>query len=152
MSEQKRQRTETLAALLTLVWPLTSVQANVSQEPGLLCESLVAESTCEGLLACVEPTVSLKMRGPAEGLATLWAFKRPVPTVDYLVCHQVGRLVEVLATDVASVLPLLVVRSQVKGQVCGGDEGFGAQAAAVRVQADAAVRASTIWEAAARLT
>lgn len=58
---------------------------------------------------------------------------------------------EVLATGAASELPLLVVRGEVEGQVRGGDEGFGAQAAAVRVQADAPVWTPTIREAAARL-
>lgn len=58
---------------------------------------------------------------------------------------------EVLAAGAAPELPLLVVRGQVKGQVGGGDESFGAQAAAVRVQADAAVWTPTILEAAARL-
>lgn len=51
---------------------------------------------------------------------------------------------EVLATGAASELPLLVVRGQVEGQVSGGDEGFGAQAAAVGVQADAAVRTPAV--------
>lgn len=58
---------------------------------------------------------------------------------------------EVLATGGASELPLLVVRGQVKGQVGGGDEGFIAQAAAVRVEADAPVWPSTIGETAAAL-
>lgn len=58
---------------------------------------------------------------------------------------------EVLATGAASELPLLVVRSEVKGQVGRGDEGFGAQAAAVRVQADATVGTPPIGEAAAFL-
>lgn len=59
---------------------------------------------------------------------------------------------EVLATGVTSELPLLVMRGEVKCQVGGRNEGFGAQAAAVRVQADAAVRASTVREAAASFT
>lgn len=46
---------------------------------------------------------------------------------------------EELATGVTFELPFLIVRSKVKGQVSGRDEGFGAQAAAVRVQADAPV-------------
>lgn len=58
---------------------------------------------------------------------------------------------EVLAAGAASELPLLVVRSEVEGQVGGGDKGFGAQAAAVWVQADAPVWTPTILEAAARL-
>lgn len=95
--------------------------------------------------------MSLQMRGPAEGLATLWAFKWPVSAVGYLVCHQVGRLMEVLATCATSELPLLVVRGKVKGQVGRGDEGFGAQAAAVRVQPDASVWTPTVTEAAAHL-
>lgn len=58
---------------------------------------------------------------------------------------------EVLATGATSELPLFVVRGEVKGQVGRGDEGFGAQAAAVRVQADAPVRTATIGGAAASL-
>lgn len=58
---------------------------------------------------------------------------------------------EVFATGATSVLSLLVVRGEVKGQVGGGDERFGAQAAAVRVQAHAPVWPSTVGEAAARL-
>ena len=58
---------------------------------------------------------------------------------------------EVLAAGAASELPLLVVRGEVKAQVGGGDEGFGAQAAAVRIQADAPVWTTTIREAAACL-
>lgn len=58
---------------------------------------------------------------------------------------------EVLATGATSEFPLFVVRGKMKGQVGRGDEGFGAQAAAVRVQADAPVWTSTIREAAARL-
>ena len=56
---------------------------------------------------------------------------------------------EVLATDATSKLPLLVVRGEVKGQVGIGDEGFGAEAAAVRVQADAPVGPPAIRAAAA---
>lgn len=121
------------------------------QETSLLCERLVTVGALEWLLACVEPTVGLQMGGTAEGLPTLWAFKWPVPTVDYLVCHQVGGLMEVLATGATSELPLLVVRGEVEVQVGGGDEGLGAQAAAVRVQADAAVWTTPVREAAARL-
>lgn len=151
MREQERQRAKTLPALLTLVWPLPRVETNMCQEPGLLRERLVTVGALEGLLACVEASVGLQVGGAAEGLATLGAFEWPVPAVDYLVRHQVGGLMEVLATGAASELPLLVVRGQVEGQVRGGDEGFGAQAAAVRVQAEAPVRAPTIGEAAARL-
>lgn len=121
------------------------------QEASLLCERLVTVGAFEGLLACVEATVGLQMGGTAEGLATLGAFKRPVPAVDCLVCHQVGGLMEVLATDVTPELPLFVVRGEVEVQVGRGDEGFGAQAAAVRLQADAAVWTSPVGEAAARL-
>lgn len=60
------------------------------QEPGLLGERLVTVGALEGFLPCVEPAVGLQMGGPAESLAALRAFKRPVPTVDCLVCHQVG--------------------------------------------------------------
>lgn len=147
--EQERQRAKTLTTLLTLVRLLPRVQTDVGQEPGFLRERLVAVGALEGLLARVEPTVGLQVRGAAEGLAAVRAFKRPVPAVDYLVRHEVGRLVEVLATGVTPELPLLVVGGQVERQVGGRDEGFGAQAAAVRVQADAAVWASTVWEAAA---
>lgn len=59
---------------------------------------------------------------------------------------------KVLAAGAAFELPLLAVSGQVKGQVGGGDEGFIAHAAAVRVQTDAPVWPSTIREAAARLT
>lgn len=69
----------------------------------------------------------------------------------HLVCHQVGRLVEVLAAGAALVLPLLVVGGEVKVQVCRGDEGFAAAAAAVRFQARAWVRPPAIGEATAHL-
>lgn len=149
--EQECQRAKTLTTLLALVWPLTCVEADVCQEAGLLRERLVAVGALEGLLARVEPTVRLQMRGPAEGFATLRALKRPVPIVGHLVRHQVGRLVEVLAACATSELPLLVVRGKVKGQVGRGDEGFGAQTAAVRIQADAPMRTPTVRETAARL-
>lgn len=58
---------------------------------------------------------------------------------------------EVLAAGATSEFPLLVVGCQVKGQVGGGDECFGAQAAAVRVQAEVAVWAPPVREAAACL-
>lgn len=87
------------------------------QEPSLLGERLVAVGALEGLLTCVEPAVGLQMGGPAEGLTTIWAFERPVSTVDYLVCHQVGGLMEVLATGAAPELPLLVVRGEVEGEM-----------------------------------
>lgn len=58
---------------------------------------------------------------------------------------------EILATCATSELPLLVVRGEVKGQVRRGDEGFGAKAAAVRIQADAPMWTPTIREAAAHL-
>lgn len=58
---------------------------------------------------------------------------------------------EELATGVTFELPFLIVRSKVKGQVSGRDEGFGAQAAAVRVQADAPVWPVSILGAAACL-
>ena len=127
------------------------MQTNVSQEPSLLGERLVAVRALEGLLTCVEPAVGLQMRGTTKCLTTVWAFEWPVPTVDDLVCHQVGGLMEVLATGTASELPFLVVRGEVKGQVSGGDEGLVAQAAAVRVQTDAPVWPPTIGGAAARL-
>lgn len=81
--------------------------------------------------------MGFQMRRTAEGLAAVGAFKWPVPAVDYLVCNHVGVLMEVLATGATSELPFLAVRGEVKGQMGGGDEGFGAQAAAVRVQASA---------------
>lgn len=115
------------------------MQTDVRDQPGLLGESFLTMGAFEGLLACVEPTVGLQVRGAAEGLATLWAFKRSVPTVDHLVRHQVGRLMEVLAADVAPVLSLLTMRGKVKGQMGRGYEGFGAHRAAVRVRADAPV-------------
>lgn len=87
------------------------------QEPCLLGERLVAVGALEGLLAGVKPTVSLQMRCPAEGLTTVWTFKRPVPAVDCLVRHQVGGLMEVLSAGATSELPLLVVGGQVKAQV-----------------------------------
>lgn len=59
--EQEGQSTETLTTLLTLVWPLPRVEANVRQEPGLLCEGLVTVGALEGLLARVEPAVGLQM-------------------------------------------------------------------------------------------
>lgn len=92
------------------------------------------------------------MRSSAEGLPTFRALERPVPTVDYLVRHQVGGLMEVLATGATSELPLLVVRSEMQVQVGGGDEGFVAHGAAVRVQTDAPVGPSSIGEAAACFT
>lgn len=128
------------------------MQTDVRQEPGLLGERLVTVGALEGLLPCVEPAVRLQVRGTAESFTTLGAFKRPVPTVDCLVCHQVRRLMKVLTAGAAFELPLLVVSGEVKGQVGGGDEGFVAHAAAVRVQADTPVWPSTIREAAALLT
>lgn len=132
--EQERQRAKPCAALLTHVWFLPGVQTNVCQKPGLLGEGLVTVAAAERLLSRVEPPVRLQMRGPAEGLPTLGAFERPVSAVDGLVSDQVGRLLEELAADVASKLPLLDVGGQMKAQVRGGDEGFGADGAAVRVQ------------------
>lgn len=58
---------------------------------------------------------------------------------------------EEFATGITFEFPLLIVRSKVKGQVSRGDEGFGAQAAAVRVQANAPVWPSPIVGAAACL-
>lgn len=58
---------------------------------------------------------------------------------------------EELATGVTFEFPLLIVRSKVKVQVGRGDEGFGAQAAAVGVQAGAPVRPPAVVGAAARL-
>lgn len=58
---------------------------------------------------------------------------------------------EVLATGITSVFPLLVVGGEVEGQVSRGDESLGAQTATVGIQADAAVWTSTIREAAAGL-
>lgn len=58
---------------------------------------------------------------------------------------------EVLATGVTSELPLFVVRGKMKGEMGRGDESLVAQAAAVRIQADAPVRTSTIGGAAASL-
>lgn len=71
--------------------------------------------------------------------------------MDYLVRHQVGGLVEVLATGAALELPLFAVGGEVKGQVGGRDEGFAAQPAAVRVQARVPVRPPAIGEAGAHL-
>lgn len=151
MREQECQGAKTLTALLAFVRPLARVQTDMRQEASLLRERLVAVGALEGLLSCVQPTVGLQMRSSAKGLATLRALKRPVPAVGHLVRHQVGRLVEVLATRAASELPLFVVRGEVKGQVSRGDEGFVAHAAAVRVQANVPVWTPTIREAAGHL-
>lgn len=132
--EQKRQRPKPCATLLTNVRFLPGVETNVCQQPSLLGEGLVTVAAAERLLPCVESTVRLQMRSPTEGLPALGAFKRPVSAVDGLVSDQVGSLLEELATDVASELPLLHVGGQVEAQVGGGDEGFGADGAAVRVQ------------------
>lgn len=148
--DEERRSPETLAALLALVQPLVRVLANVGQKAGLLREGLVAVGALEGLLAHVEAPVSLQVRRPAEGLAAVRALEGPVPTVDHLVRHQMSRLLEVLPTGAAPEPPLLV-RGEVKRQMCGGDESFGAKAAAVRVQADASLRtlagnlAAAIW-------
>lgn len=93
--------------------------------------------------------MGLKVRGPAKGLTAVWAFERPVSTVDDLVRHQVRRLMEELATGAASEFPLFVVGGEVKVKVGEGYEGFVAQAAAVGVQADVPLWPSTIWRAAA---
>lgn len=58
---------------------------------------------------------------------------------------------EVLATGAAPELPLLVVRGEVEGEVGRGDEGLGAQAAAVGVEGDSAVGPPAVGGAAARL-
>lgn len=92
----------------------------------------------------------LKMRSPDKSLPALGAFKRPVSAVDRLVNDEVGGLLEQLATDVAPKLLLLTMRGQVKVQVGGGDEGFGAEGAAVRFQV--LVGPPTIRGAAACLT
>lgn len=149
--EQEGQRAKALAAPLTLIWPLSRVKANVCQQPGLLGERLVAVGALEGLLPRVEPAVGLQMGGSAEGLPTIRAFEGPVSAVDYLVCHQVGGLMEVLATGAAPELPLLVVRGEVEGEVGRGDEGLGAQAAAVGVEGRSAVGPPAVGGAAARL-
>lgn len=58
---------------------------------------------------------------------------------------------EVLATGAASEPSLLIVGGEVKRQVGGGDECFGAEAAAVRFQADPPVWPSSIGDATALL-
>lgn len=149
--DEERRSAEPLATLVTLVQPLVRVLTNVCQEAGLLRERLVAVGALEGLLTRVEAAVSLQVWRPAKGLTAIWTFEGPVPAVNHLVCHQVSRLLEVLPTG-ATPEPPLLVRGEVKGQMCWGDEGFGAQAAAVRVQADASVPTLTIGLAAARRT
>lgn len=151
MSEQNLQGAKTLTALLTLVWAVALVQANVRQEAGLLREGLVAVGALEGLLPRVQAAVGLEMRGPDEALAALGAFERAVSAVGHLVRHQVGRLVEILAAGAAFVLPLFVVGGEVKVQVRRGDEGFATAAAAVRFQACASVRSPAIGEVVAHL-
>lgn len=151
MRDEERRSAEPLATLVTLVQPLVRVLTNVCQEAGLLREGLVAVGALKGLLARVQTAMGLQVGRPAKGLTTIRTFERPVPAVNHLVCHQVSRLLEVLPTG-ATPEPPLLMRGEVKGQMCRGDEGFGAQAAAVRVQADASVWTLAIGVAAARRT